>query len=270
MTDETTGSFLPATTAEPPLYHPQRPQDVPTPLLNAAFARAQGEFKEVAKNREVTIKTKTGGQYKFRYADLQAIYAAVRPALAANELALTQIESWEDNEWWITTRLLHSSGEKIESKMMVPTGFLDPADQDVKQLAGLFTYIRRYAASAMLCIAADDDLDDKDEDAGKTQELPEPVPPDHLIWSARNASWFGTKSAKQFMAGLEAEQRLLFDSLAVITAAAAAALQAKAKPTEADAAAKAGDRFQRKAILWALAEEADRRIAEEKAAESAK
>ena len=55
--------------------------------LAASLAKAQGEFTAIAKNRLVEITMKTGGKFKFKYADLDAIIEATRPALSKNGLA---------------------------------------------------------------------------------------------------------------------------------------------------------------------------------------
>ena len=52
-----------------------------------ALANAQGEFPEIVKDREVTVRLKdkqgnAAGSYKFKYATLDAILAGIRPALS--------------------------------------------------------------------------------------------------------------------------------------------------------------------------------------------
>lgn len=140
--------------------------------LFSALAKAQGQFAEIAKNRtgKVTYQLKdSSGQstgqkssYEFRYADLQAILSATRPALAANGLALIQPIRQQGTANLLETILLHESGEQISSAIVVP----DPSKfNDVKQYGGHITYLRRYMVTALLGVAADDDLDENDAPA---------------------------------------------------------------------------------------------------------
>ena len=133
-------------------------------LLYAALAKAQGTFPKIEKNREVEIRTKERGSYKFRYADLAGIMDAVRPSLAREGLSIMQPLVETDGMIFIQTVLAHESGAFIESRLRVGGGYQDP-----KQFGAMISYMRRYAVSSMLCIAADDDID---EDGG---ELPQPA-----------------------------------------------------------------------------------------------
>jgi hypothetical protein len=129
--------------------------DEKMPELFAALAKAQGEFAPIAKNRSVTIQPKEGRAYHFRYADLEAILAAVRPALAANGLALVQPVDDRDGAKLVTA-LMHASGAALVSATQIPK----IGDRDPKQYGALLTYLRRYMVTALLGVAADDDLDE--------------------------------------------------------------------------------------------------------------
>lgn len=128
--------------------------------LAAALAEAQGEFKPVAKNRAVQIKMREGGTYRFEYADLEQLISATRPALAANGLAVVQ-RITEDS---LTTELIHAEGGVVTSRCELPR-----MGQDIKAYGAAITYLRRYAYGALLCISADDDLD---EDAAEAETPP--------------------------------------------------------------------------------------------------
>ena len=133
--------------------------------LFAALAKAQGEFKPVAKNRAVQIRMKEGGTYRFEYADLEQLISCTRPALAANGLAVVQ----RVTEDALTTDLLHAKGGRISSRTELPR-----MGQDPKAYGAAITYLRRYAYSALLCLAADDDLDEDGQEAGDTGEQQRP------------------------------------------------------------------------------------------------
>lgn len=123
----------------------------PLAQLYAALAKAQGEYSPIPKNRTVKIATKSGGSYVFSYADLETMIAATRPALSKNGLAV--IQPIVGNK--LVTTICHESGEYIESSMSLP----DPMVQDPKYYGALVTYFRRYAYQALVCVSADDDLD---------------------------------------------------------------------------------------------------------------
>jgi hypothetical protein len=77
------------------------------------------------------------------------------PALNANEIALVQGNRWDhnDNGFYITCMLMHSSGEWIKSEIRMPI-----AKKDAHGIGAATTYGRRYLLSAMTGIAqADDD-----------------------------------------------------------------------------------------------------------------
>lgn len=125
--------------------------------LYAALAKAQGEFAPVAKNRAVQIRMKEGGTYKFEYADLEQLISCTRPALAKNGLAVVQLIT--DGE--LHTQLVHQDGGNLQSSMKLPM-----PGQDPKAFGAAVTYMRRYAYGALLCLAADDDLDEDGQEAG--------------------------------------------------------------------------------------------------------
>lgn len=132
--------------------------------LYAALAKAQGEFAALAKNREVEITMRTGGRYKFRYADLEAVLSATRPALAANGLAVVQrvVPVTGANFSELVTALLHQDGGSIESAIQLPSN----GGGDIKNYGATISYLRRYALTSLLCVAADDDLDEDGQEAG--------------------------------------------------------------------------------------------------------
>jgi hypothetical protein len=135
----------------------QEDQPPPRAALYAALAQAQGQFTDIAKNRSVSIQPKEGRAYHFRYADLEAIIKATRPALSANGLALLQpIDTRPDGSSTMTTMLVHSSGEVLTSEVQIPR----MGERDPKQYGALITYLRRYMATSILGVAADDDLDE--------------------------------------------------------------------------------------------------------------
>lgn len=140
--------------------------------LYNALAKAQGEFKAIEKNKVVTIRSEKGS-YNFKYADLEEILKKTRPALSANGIAVVQsVGVDQQGNMSLDLVICHSSGGTLVSRMMLP----DPGQMaDPKRFGAMLSYLRRYQYSAMLCVAADDDLDEdgsdvRDEEPVKKQQ----------------------------------------------------------------------------------------------------
>jgi ERF superfamily len=117
--------------------------------LAAALAKAQAAFPTIQRDKGVTVKTKAGGEYTFKYAPLDTILAAVRKPLSDNGLAIVQL--LDDGD--LVTMLLHSGGAKLSGSVALPT------DVDIQGLGSAITYLRRYSLQAILGIAAEEDDD---------------------------------------------------------------------------------------------------------------
>jgi len=175
--------------------------------LYGALALAQGEFKSIAKNRTVRIAS-AKGSYTFRYADLEAILSACRPALAKNGLALVQtLESVPDGGTLLLTEIVHKDGGRIMSEVKLPRY----DNGDPKSFGGLVTYYRRYAACPMLGVSADDDLDENGE-AAQSQEEAEATELRSMLQSARVAAAGGLKKHQEFWDSTSAADKKLLVS----------------------------------------------------------
>ena len=118
-----------------------------TAKLDEALAKATLEFTEVLKENENPF-------YKSKYADLSAVLAATRSALAKHGVTLRQWPFMEDLRVGITSRLC-CAGEWEESDCALPlTG-----KQDAQAVGSALTYIRRYATQSILAVAAESDDD---------------------------------------------------------------------------------------------------------------
>lgn len=128
------------------------------PELAAALARAQGEFPPIRKNRTADVQTRSGGSYRYGFADLATVLAAVRPALARHELALTQNPNVRiiDGATFVgvETILAHSSGASIATVLELSVG-----DSTPQAIGSGLTFARRYSILALLGIAAEEDDD---------------------------------------------------------------------------------------------------------------
>ncbi|WP_412550261.1 ERF family protein [Shimia sp. MIT910701] len=116
--------------------------------LYAALAKAQGEFPEIPKN-------KTGHGYK--YADIADILRAVRPILSKNGLSIFQSIAGDKLE----TTLAHETGATLVSRYPLVqdgTGRMN----NIQKIGAALTYARRYSLTALLGVAADEDVDADD------------------------------------------------------------------------------------------------------------
>lgn len=121
--------------------------------LYTALAKAQGEYTEITYNRE-------NPYFKSNYADLHTIMQSVRPAMCKYGLGfLQQIRINDDGATMLHTRVTHTSGQWVESRMRVI-----PAKNDPQTFGSTLTYLRRYAAVSLLGITISHDrLDDDGE-----------------------------------------------------------------------------------------------------------
>ena len=125
----------------------------------AALVKASGELKNPVKNA-------VNPHFKNRYADLATILETAKPVLMKNGLAIIQGAEADGNIVKIRTRIVHISGEWIETDLSMSATGADP-----QKIGSAITYGRRYGLSAMLNIAADDD-DDGEENRKKENQKP--------------------------------------------------------------------------------------------------
>jgi hypothetical protein len=121
--------------------------------LATALAIAQGQFKPL-------LKTGTNPHLNSKYADLAGVRDSVIESLSVNSLSYVQaIEAASDARSLLCiTRLMHKSGEWIESELALPVGASEKQNY-IQQAGSAITYLRRYTLSALLGVAADDDDD---------------------------------------------------------------------------------------------------------------
>jgi hypothetical protein len=137
--------------------------------LAAALAAAQGEMTAASKDA-------TNPHFKSRYATLASVWDAIRGPLSQHGLSVSQVLESPENGVGVAVRtmLLHTSGQWIASRYVMPIG-----DKLTPQAIGsAITYARRYALSAIVGIAPDDDDDGNAASVTPArQEAPTPPPP---------------------------------------------------------------------------------------------
>ena len=115
--------------------------------LSTALAKAQGEMKGA------TSKS-TNPFYKSSYADLHTVIESSVPFLSKYGISVIQGTDFDRTHgYFVTTRLMHESGEWVQTKIRCPLG----GKKDIQAIGGAITYGRRYGLSAMVGIAQHDD-----------------------------------------------------------------------------------------------------------------
>mgnify|MGYP002633886319 CR=1 FL=1 len=143
------------------------------------IATALKNFQAVAKN---AFKEKSG--YNYKYAPIDVILKENRPLMATYGLSHIQSQSFIDGIVEITTRLMHESGEWIETSAQSPFAQMKGMN-DYQSIGSGITYLRRYSLSAALGIAADED-----EDAhGEQEQKPKLAPPSKASSEDKKKAW---------------------------------------------------------------------------------
>jgi hypothetical protein len=116
-------------------------------------------------------KSASNPAFRSKFADLASILEAIEPALAANDLIVTQTLRPTPVGQELVTTLWHTSGESLES-----VATLHPEKQTLQGLGSAITYLRRYSLQALLCLAAEDDDGNSASGVKPTTQRPAPLP----------------------------------------------------------------------------------------------
>lgn len=154
-------------------------------------------------------KASTNPHFKSKYANLEGVIEAAHDALVENGLAVMQGPGPLDgNALTLTTRLIHESGEWIETDFSLPMAKADP------QAAGsALTYARRYSLMAMMNIPAiDDDGNEATKPAPKPSKQEQTHGPDwpNLVSPSVITSNAAKKDARLVEASRDVKSRLDF------------------------------------------------------------
>lgn len=156
--------------------------------IAAALVAAQSRFRD-------PVKDAKNPHFKSMFVTLKGVLDAVRPALHEQGISIVQEIDFTDSTMgppcFVRTRLLHSSGESIESRCPV----ICVKQNDPQAMGSAITYARRYGAAAICGVAPADEDDDAEEAAAppKRQASDSPKPYDVMeeattdIASATNA-----------------------------------------------------------------------------------
>jgi hypothetical protein len=135
-----------------------------------ALIIAKQEFKHIPKNSY-------NPYHKFKYANLDAVLAAISESLNKYNLCLLQPTEVKDTQTILKTVIYHvESGEQISSELLLPQ------NADPQKTGSAITYYRRYALCSLLGIVADEDDDGnatippKSTQATPQQSRPQNIP----------------------------------------------------------------------------------------------
>ena len=116
-----------------------------TAELAAALAKAQAAMGPAVFN-------KVNPHFKNRYADLAAVFSALKP-FHENGISFTCATQFREGTFLLRTTMRHSTGQWIAADYPLP---LNAKPQEI---GSALTYARRYSLSALAGVAADEDDD---------------------------------------------------------------------------------------------------------------
>jgi len=146
--------------------------------LAAALSKAQGQIEGAKKDSANPF-------FKSKYADLASVWEACRKPLTENGLSIIQCPEESENGIAIETMLLHSSGQWKSSRYSMPVSKVD-----AQAVGSAITYGRRYALSAMVGVAPEDDDGNaaaKAKPEEKVKDLSAPYP--ETEWVKKATKW---------------------------------------------------------------------------------
>lgn len=134
--------------------------------LAGALAKATAELENVGKGHKAQA-----GRASYTYANIADVLREVRPVLARHGLCVVAGQSLEEDAVVVVSRLLHESGQYLETDCRVPVD----RQGGIHGVGSAITYARRYALLALLGIAAEDDdgrraQDNKPKRRGRAKE----------------------------------------------------------------------------------------------------
>ena len=173
--------------------------------LFAALAKAQGEMT-------IAIRDSENPFFHSRYADLAAVWDAVRGPLSRNGLAVVQgVENEDDGRISVETILGHASGQWVKSRLSGR-----PAKDDCQSQGSATTYLKRYALAGIVGIAPSDSDDDGNAACGnhaaKAERAPKPAKSNALP-ARRAEAWGAIEEAESPVALANVAMKIHEDTL---------------------------------------------------------
>jgi hypothetical protein len=161
-----------------------------------ALLQAQREIRFAAKDAK-------NPHFKNTYADLPAVIDAVKGPL--NDAGIIFIQTpapSDDGKLHLTTRLIHESGEWIESTAVTPLQKADP-----QGVGSAITYMRRYSLAAITGLYQDDDDGNAASGVGQQQRTQAPQAMKPADVKRHVAAIRGAKTGEALKAAFDAARK---------------------------------------------------------------
>jgi hypothetical protein len=128
--------------------------------LAAALAKAQSAMGQAPLD-------KVNPHFRSKYASLASIIETAKKPMTAQNLSFVQGVEYADQRVIVTTRLMHASGQWMESCVS-----LKPQQDSAQAMGSAVTYGRRYGLQSMLGLVGDED-----DDGNAAEQKPSSAPP---------------------------------------------------------------------------------------------
>lgn len=115
-----------------------------------ALLKAQKEIGGVSRDNTAKVKTKSGAEFSYTYADLPSVIDACKESLNKNGITVLQPVCGD----MVETYLIHETGEWISDGGVK---ILSEYPNDPQKQGSAITYSRRYGLQSFLLIPAEDD-----------------------------------------------------------------------------------------------------------------
>lgn len=162
-----------------------------------AFVKALNAMDDIQRTESVSA-----GPMRYKFAPLNVVLDAVRPALRDNGLALSQSPSTAQG---VTTTLFHISGQWISFAPLL----IHPAGGTPQNVGSAISYARRYSILSILGLATEDD-DGAAGSVAATPAIPEEDPvADRIGVMLRRLGTLTTEQKAEVRAWADSEGRKL-------------------------------------------------------------
>lgn len=132
--------------------------------LAEALAKAQATMQEAKEDSKNPF-------FKSNYADLTSVWRACKASLTSNGIAISQPTVMVENQLYVSTVMIHTSGEWMRGMYPVMSTKNDP-----QSIGSATTYARRYALAAMVGVCKEGE----DDDAEATMDRKPSITDDQL------------------------------------------------------------------------------------------
>lgn len=132
--------------------------------LAAALAAFQANLPQIIKSETATVPTKTGGSYRYSYADLAQVARVVLPHLGPLGLSFTARPTLNaDGKFVLAYSLLHACGDREDGEYPLP------GSGTAQEIGSAITYARRYSLCSVTGVAPDEDDDGSAASSTRTE-----------------------------------------------------------------------------------------------------